>query len=137
MLVVVRRRRSASATTLTEALDDVFGDGTAQDNGANGGRGTTGSPADGGGSDLAATYARCCSRPRSKFAAAQKALKAGDLQGYAKAQERAARTLVQQAISGRRQGARADAVAHAVAVGSPSTSTARPPSPSGSASPVS
>ena len=52
-----------------------------------------------------ATCCSCCSRPTRSSREAQQALKAGDLQGYAKAQARRA-TLVQQALAAARPGNR-------------------------------
>ncbi len=81
-------------TTLQEALDDVLG--TKADN--------TSPPAQGGGGEGAGNGAipdnvrSLLVQAEQKFAQARRSLKAGDLQGYAKAQQQA-RTLVQEALN--------------------------------------
>ena len=68
-------------TTLNAALDDVLGT-TVKDNVSNG----TGGSASGGGGAVSSDVRALLQQAESKFAAAQKSLEAGDLQGYAKAQ---------------------------------------------------
>jgi uncharacterized membrane protein (UPF0182 family) len=104
--------------TLGEALNDVLG--IAGDTPT--GDGTTETPGGGGtptGGAVSGDVRQLLSQAEAKFAAAQKALQAGDLEGYAKAQDEA-RTLVQQALQA---AGKADA--------SPSPSASPSASPSG------
>ena len=104
--------------TLSEALNDVLG--IAGDTPT--GDGTTETPGGGGtptGGAVSGDVRQLLSQAEAKFAAAQKALQAGDLEGYAKAQDEA-RTLVQQAL-----------VAAGKADASPSPSASPSASPSG------
>jgi uncharacterized membrane protein (UPF0182 family) len=85
--------------TLNDALDDVLGiapgtpGGTTGSTGGTGGTGGTGS-----GGAVPQGVRALLQQAEAKFVAAQKALKAGDLQGYATAQAQA-RALVQQALT--------------------------------------
>ena len=106
--------------TLTEALNDVLGlapDAGGTDTGGD----TSGSGGTTGGGAVSSDVRQLLQQAETKFAAAQKALQSGDLEGYAKAQAEA-RDLVQQAIA---------AANKATPTPSPSAS----PSPSGSSSP--
>ena len=114
-------------TTLNDALKDVLGT-TVKDNVSNG---TGGSTSGGGGGAVSSDVRALLRQAESKFAAAQKSLEAGDLQGYAKAQGEA-RALVQQAITAADQ---ASATPSPSPVASPSKSPSK--SPSSSASPKS
>ncbi len=105
-------------TTLNGALEDVLGT-TVKDNASNG----TGGSVSGGA--ISSDVRGLLRQAETKFAAAQKSLQSGDLQGYAKAQSEA-RALVQQAIT---------AADSAAAKPSPSPSKSSSPSPSSSASP--
>jgi uncharacterized membrane protein (UPF0182 family) len=82
-------------TTLQEALDDVLGTTSS------GGTAPGGDQGGGGGGDsgtaIPGNVRSLLEQAEQKFTQAQKALKAGDLQGYAKAQQQA-RALVQQAL---------------------------------------
>jgi uncharacterized membrane protein (UPF0182 family) len=103
-------------TTLTAALDDVLGiASTPTDTG--GASGGTGSGSGGSGGAVPSDVRSLLQQAEAKFVEAQRALQAGDLEGYAKAQGEA-RDLVQRALQ-------------AAGKASPSAS----PSPSSSASP--
>ena len=104
--------------TLGEALNDVLGIAGDTPTGDD----TTQTPGGGGtptGGAVSGDVRQLLSQAEAKFAAAQKALQAGDLEGYAKAQDEA-RTLVQQAL-----------VAAGKADASPSPSASPSASPSG------
>jgi uncharacterized protein len=103
--------------TLNDALDDVLG----APSGSSGGD-TESAGGDTGGGAIPTDVRNLLQQAETKFAAAQKALTAGDLQGYARAQAEA-RALVQRAI---------DAADRAAATASPSPS----PAPSASPSPA-
>jgi uncharacterized protein len=107
--------------TLTEALNDVLG--LAPDAGGTDTGGDTGGSASTGGGAVSSDVRQLLQQAENKFAAAQKALQSGDLQGYAKAQAEA-RDLVKQAI-----------VAAGKATPKPSASASPSPTPSGSSSP--
>ncbi len=83
-------------TTLQQALNDVLGRPNSSDTGASGGN-----DQGGGSSASSGTIPRgvraLLEQAERKFSQAQKSLQAGDLQGYAKAQQQA-RALVQQAL---------------------------------------
>ena len=103
-------------TTLTAALDDVLGIASTP-NDTGGASGGTGGASGGAGGAVPSDVRSLLQQAESKFVEAQKALQAGDLEGYAKAQGEA-RDLVQRALA---------------AAGRPSASAS--PSPSSPASP--
>ena len=79
-------------TTLTSALDDVLGltPGSTENGGGAAGAGSGGAGGSGGGGAVSSDVRALLTQAEAKFAAAQKALQSGDLQGYAKAQSEAA-----------------------------------------------
>ena len=81
-------------TTLQEALDDVLG--TKSSDGATSGD-QGGDQGGSGGTAIPGNVRSLLLQAEQKFSQAQKALRAGDLQGYANAQKEA-RALVQQAL---------------------------------------
>jgi uncharacterized membrane protein (UPF0182 family) len=103
-------------TTLTAALDDVLGISSSQEDDVTPGSGVTGGTG-GTGGQVSGDVRQLLRQAEAKFAAAQKALQAGDLKGYATAQDDA-RALVQRAL-----------------VEAGKTTPSASPSPSGSASP--
>ena len=105
-------------TTLTAALDDVLGIASEPNDTTGGSGGGTGGGSGGAGSEVPSDVRSLLQQAESKFVEAQRALQAGDLEGYAKAQGEA-RDLVQRALA---------AASKASASASPS------PSPSASAS---
>jgi uncharacterized membrane protein (UPF0182 family) len=107
--------------TLTEALNDVLGLAPDAAGGADTGGDTTTPGGTTGGGAVSSDVRQLLQQAETKFAAAQKALQAGDLEGYAKAQGEA-RDLVQQAIA-------------AANKATPTPSASATPSPSGSSSP--
>jgi uncharacterized protein len=119
-------------TTLQAAIDDVTGVRTPTPPATDGGN-------TGGGAAVPTNVRALLQQATAKFAAAQRSLQAGDLQGYARAQAEA-RTLVQRALAA---ADRANAAASKKpspspspsASASPSRSPSASPSPSGSASP--
>jgi uncharacterized membrane protein (UPF0182 family) len=119
-------------TTLQAAIDDVTGVTTPSDEGGGGTGGNQGGP----GAPVPSNVRALLQQATAKFTQAQKALQAGDLQGYAKAQSEA-RTLVQQALAA---ADRANAKASKSKTPSPSPSASASPSgsspPSASASPT-
>jgi uncharacterized membrane protein (UPF0182 family) len=104
-------------TTLTAALDDVLGISSGQTDDVTPGSGATG----GTGGQVSGDVRQLLQQAEAKFAAAQKALQSGDLEGYAKAQDEA-RDLVQRALQ-------------EAGKTTPSASPSPSPSPSESASP--
>jgi uncharacterized membrane protein (UPF0182 family) len=83
-------------TTLQAAIDDVTGATTPPPTGG-GGTGNGGAPSGGTGAAVPPNVRSLLQQATVKFTQAQRALKAGDLQGYARAQAQA-RTLVEQAL---------------------------------------
>ncbi len=83
-------------TTLTAALDDVLGISSSQADDVTPGSGVTGGTG-GTGGQVSGDVRQLLRQAEAKFAAAQKALQAGDLKGYATAQDDA-RALVQRAL---------------------------------------
>ena len=86
-------------TTLTAALDDVLGIASSPSEGTGGttGGGTTGGTGGTSGGTVPGDVRSLLQQAEAQFAAAQRALQSGDLEGYAKAQG-AARDLVRRAL---------------------------------------
>ena len=86
-------------TTLTAALDDVLGIASSPTEGTGGttGGSSGGSGGTSGGSTVPGDVRSLLQQAEAQFAAAQRALQSGDLEGYAKAQG-AARDLVRKAL---------------------------------------
>jgi uncharacterized protein len=116
--------------TLTEALDDVLGISTPSGPST----GTTGGPSTGSGGQVSDDVRALLRQAERKFTAAERALEAGDLEGYARAQNDAKR-LVQQAIkaAGKKPSGRASESPSGSS--SPSASTSPSTTPSGSPTP--
>ncbi len=106
-------------TTLSQALDDVLGISSGTGGTTTGTTGGGGSGGSGGGA-VSSDVRDLLKQAEQKFTEAQKALQAGDLNGYAKAQDEA-RSLVQQALK-------------AAGKAAPSASPSAPSSPSKSPS---
>ena len=107
-------------TTLTAALDDVLGIASEPNDTTGGSGGGTGGGSGGAGGEVPSDVRSLLQQAESKFVEAQRALQAGDLEGYAKAQGEA-RDLVQRALA---------AASKASASASPSPSSSASPSES-------